>query len=88
MVSGAVGWYNLVDLNGFVRGLHMASERNQVLITEEGYEGKYVALRSMSDRTVVASGDDPETVMREAREQGVTDPVIFFVPSHDIALVY
>lgn len=61
---------------------------NQVLISEEGYEGKYVALRSMSDRTVIASGDDPETVMKEAREQGVDHPVMFFVPSHDITLVY
>jgi len=61
---------------------------DQVLISEEGYEGKYVALRSMSDRTVIASGDDPETVMKEAREQGADDPVVFFVPSHDITLVY
>ncbi len=61
---------------------------DQVLISEEGYEGKYVALRSMSDRTVIASGDDPETVMKEAREHGVDDPVVFFVPSHDITLVY
>ncbi len=66
----------------------MANERNQVLIAEEGYEGKYVALRSISDRTVVASGDDPEAVMQEARERGVAHPVIFFVPSHDITLVY
>jgi hypothetical protein len=64
------------------------SKRHQVLITEEGYEGKYVALRSMSDRTVNASGNDPETVMKDAREQGVDNPVIFFVPSHDITLVY
>jgi len=61
---------------------------DQVLISEEGYEGKYVALRSMSDRTVIASGDDPEAVMKEVREQGADNPVIFFVPSHDITLVY
>ena len=60
----------------------------QVLVSEEGYEGKYVALRSMSDRTVIASGDDPKTVMKEAREQGADNPVVFFVPSHDITLVY
>ena len=59
-----------------------------MLIAEEGYEGKYVALRLISDRTVVASGGNPETVMQEARERGVTNPVIFFVPSHDITLVY
>jgi high-affinity K+ transport system ATPase subunit B len=60
----------------------------QVLITEEGYEGKYVAMRSMSDRTIIASGDNPDAVMSQAHKQGVTDPVIFFVPDHDITLVY
>jgi len=64
------------------------SKSNQILITGKGYEGKYVALRSICNRTVIASGNDPETVMREAREQDVTNPVIFFVPSHDITLVY
>lgn len=63
-------------------------ESNQILVVESGYEGKYVALRSVVDRTVVASGDDPETVMREAHEHGVANPVIFFVPSHDVTLVY
>ncbi len=61
---------------------------NKVLIAEKGYEGKYVALRSMSDRTVIASGDKPEAVMEQAQKQGVADPVIFFVPSHDITQVY
>ncbi|MFH1369849.1 MAG: DUF5678 domain-containing protein [Planctomycetota bacterium] len=64
------------------------SMRKQVLITEEGYEGKYVAMRSMSDRTIIASGDNPDAVMKQANKQGVTDPVIFFVPDHDITLVY
>lgn len=82
------GIISLRILDEFARGLHMMNERNQVLITEEGYEGKYVVLRSISDRTVVASGNDPETVMQEARKQGIANPVIFFVPSHDITLVY
>jgi len=60
----------------------------QVLITEEGYEGKYVAMRSMSDRTIIASGSNPDAVMKQANKKGVTDPVIFFVPNHDITLVY
>jgi high-affinity K+ transport system ATPase subunit B len=61
---------------------------SKVLIAEEGYEGKYVALRSMADRTVIASGDNPQAVMKQAQKQGITDPVIFFVPNHDITLVY
>jgi hypothetical protein len=89
MASIEIQWYNpFKDLDEFARGPHMKSKRNQVLIAEKGYEGKYVALRSVSDRTVVASGNDPETVMQEARKQGMTNPVIFFVPSHDITLVY
>ena len=64
------------------------SAMNHVLITGKSYEGKYVALRSASDRTVIASGDRPEAALRDAQEQGVSNPVIFFVPSHDVALVY
>ena len=64
------------------------SEQEQVLITEEGYEGKYVALRSFLDRVVVASGDNPKIVMEQARQKGCTEPVMFFVPERDISLVY
>lgn len=64
------------------------SEQEQVLITEEGYEGKYVALRSFLDRVVVASGDNPQIVMEQARQKGCTEPVMFFVPERDISLVY
>jgi high-affinity K+ transport system ATPase subunit B len=60
----------------------------QVLITKDGYEGKYVAMRSMSDRTIIASGDNPDAVMNQAHEKGITDPLIFFVPNRDITLVY
>ena len=77
-----MGWYELAQ------GFSMADERKQVLVSEEGHEGKYVALRSVADRTVVASGDDPEAVMQEARARGAAQPVLFFVPSHDITLVY
>lgn len=64
------------------------SEQERVLLTSEGYEGKYVALRSLLDRTVAACGDDPKIVMEQARRKGLTEPVIFFVPEHDISLVY
>ena len=64
------------------------SEQEQVLITKEGYEGKYVALRSLLDRTVVASGDNPKIVMEQARQKGCSEPVIFYVPEHNISLVY
>jgi hypothetical protein len=64
------------------------AEKEQVLITEEGHEGKYVALRSLVDRSVVASGDEPEAVMEQARQKGCREPLIFYVPEHNISLVY
>jgi hypothetical protein len=64
------------------------SKQEQVLITEEGYEGKYVALKSLLDRTVVASGNNPKVVMEQAHKKGCSEPVIFFVPEHNISLVY
>ncbi len=64
------------------------AEQEQVLMSEEGYEGKYVALRSLVDRTVFASGDSPEIVMEQAHRKGCSEPVIFYVPEHSISLVY
>ena len=64
------------------------AKREKVLIVEEGYEGKYVALRSAVDRRVIASGDKPEVVMEKARQAGCSEPVIFYVPEHSISLVY
>jgi hypothetical protein len=60
-------------------------KKDQVLITEEGYEGKYVALRSIVDRTVVASGYNPKVVMKEAHQKGCAEPLIFYVPEHTIS---
>ena len=60
----------------------------QALITEEGYEGKYVALKSFIDRKVVASGDDPRLVMEQAKKAGHENPVIFFISQPDVSQVY
>lgn len=64
------------------------SKQEQFLVTEEGYEGKYVALASFLKRSVVACGDDPKVVAEQAREAGYENPVIFFVPQRDVSLIY
>lgn len=63
-------------------------KKDHVLVTEEGYEGRYVALRSLVDRTIVACGENPKIVMEQARKKGCEDPVMFYVPEHNITLVY
>lgn len=58
------------------------------LVDNEEYQGKYVALRSFSDNTVLSSGDKPEKVMDAARETGAEEPVIIYVPKRDMTYIY
>jgi len=59
-----------------------------VLVADDKYSGKYVALRSFGDNEVIASGDDPADVLAQARAKGVENAVLFFVPKHEMTLVY
>jgi len=59
-----------------------------VLIPDGDYEGQYVALRSFTEREVVASGDDPVEVMQAAKEKGAVSPVIVYAPKDDITCIY
>jgi hypothetical protein len=59
-----------------------------VLVKDEKYEGQYVALKSFSDNTVVASGRTPLSVMKKARAAGVRNPVVILVPHRDVVQIY
>jgi ribosomal protein L14E/L6E/L27E len=64
---------------------------NQVLVCGRKYEGKYVALRSFDDNTVLACGKKPAVVMRKASKDAgsdVADPVLVFVPTAAVNSVY
>ncbi len=58
---------------------------NVLVKNSELYRGKYVATRSFKDRKVVCSSHSAMTVYRKAKEKGVRDPVIVFVPKKDTA---
>ncbi|MBM4025941.1 MAG: hypothetical protein FJ280_11130 [Planctomycetes bacterium] len=58
------------------------------LIVDKQYQGKFVALRSMTDRTVVAWGDNPSEVGNLAVEKGVAEPIVFYVPEDDVPYIY
>ena len=57
------------------------------LSQEKKYEGKYVALKSFVDNTVVACGTKPEKVLKKAMQE-VGEPVIVFVPKHNLGCIY
>lgn len=59
-----------------------------VLVTEKKYNGRYVALQSFNDKTVVASGTDPAKVMAAAIKKGVAAPVIVYIPEENQVFVY
>ena len=58
------------------------------LVSGHQYEGKYVALKSFSDNTVVAYGEAPVDALKEAEKKGITDPVVVFVPQSNMTHVY
>ena len=60
----------------------------QILIKEKKFEGKYVAIRSLSDSTPVADGDSPQDVYDTAVKQGVLAPLLLFVPAHEMVQIY
>jgi hypothetical protein len=63
---------------------------NQYALVNNGdqYSGQYVAVKSFSDRTVVSHGAEPVAVLSEAKEKGVTDPVLIFVPEQNMIHIY
>lgn len=60
----------------------------KVLINSDKYHGQYVAIISIEDATVVGSGDTPEKALREAREKGVQNPYILFIPKKNLVHIY
>ena len=52
------------------------------------YEGKYVALKSFTDNTVLAFGKKPQKVLEAALETGIEEPVIVYIPRRDTNYIY
>lgn len=59
----------------------------QPLVGDSRYEGKYVAFGA-SGKNIIASGKNPGTVIKKARNQGIETPAIVFVPKKGVTCVY
>ena len=66
----------------------MIMQNANVLLTTDAYAGKYVALRSFEDNTVVCCGDDPLHVIDEARKAEFPNAVLIYVPEKDTVGIY
>ncbi|MBE9503685.1 MAG: hypothetical protein IME96_05870 [Proteobacteria bacterium] len=61
---------------------------NILIKDSEKYGGQYVATRSFKDKEVVCSGSDPAKVSNEAKNKGIDEPVVFYVPDKDTVYIY
>lgn len=62
--------------------------RNVLVKNSDKYQGKYVATRSFKDRKAVCSGRNPVKVLSCAKEKGIRDPVVFYVPKKNSVNIY
>jgi hypothetical protein len=59
-----------------------------LLVNTNEYNGRYVALKSFEDHSVVGIGDDPESALKDARAKGVKDPVLVYITATDTSQIY
>jgi hypothetical protein len=62
--------------------------KDHILVKDSKYEGKYVAFQSVDDHTIIADGDEPERVMKEAKEKGAKQPLLMFIPNKDMSFCF
>jgi len=52
----------------------------KLLVSTEGFNGHYVAMKSFDDNTIVGAGDEPEKALKDAESKGCKNPVLLYVP--------
>jgi len=60
----------------------------RILVTTDEFNGRYVAMKSVDDNTIVGVGDDPEKALREAEEGGYKNPILLYIPEKDLVHIY
>lgn len=60
----------------------------KMIVGNKKYLGKYVAMVSFNNKSVVASGTDPSIVRKKADKKGVSAPVVIYVPDKDVYNVF
>jgi len=60
----------------------------KILVTTEEFNGRYVAMKSVDDNTIVGVGDDPEIALRQAEEKGFRNAILLYIPEKDLVHIY
>lgn len=60
----------------------------KILVNTDEFNGRYVAVKSFDDNTIVGVGDNPEIALKEAEAKGFKDTVLVYVPEENIVHIY
>jgi len=60
----------------------------RILVTTDEFNGRYVAVKSFDDNTIVGVGDDPERALKDAERKGFKNSVLLYVPERDVVQIY
>jgi hypothetical protein len=60
----------------------------KILVTTNEYNGRYVAMKSFDDNSIVGVGDDPERALKDAEAKGFKDAVLLYIPEEDVVHIY
>ena len=60
----------------------------KVLVTTNEFNGRYVAMKSFDDNSIVGVGDDPEKALNDAKAKGFKTPVLLYIPEEKVVHIY
>ena len=60
----------------------------KTLIKNNDFNGKYVAMKTFSDHTIIGEGKTPQEAYEKASKKGSKSPVVTFVPIKGMAQIY
>lgn len=61
---------------------------DKMMVNSDKYNGQYVAVKSAQDNTVVSSGTTPEEALNKAKEKGITEPFLLYIPEENLVHIY
>jgi hypothetical protein len=60
----------------------------QRLLQTDRYNGRWAAMKSFEDHTVVGVGVDPDAALQDARAHGQENPVLLSIPEKEVVHIY
>jgi hypothetical protein len=58
------------------------------LLQTDQFNGRYVAMKTSDDHTVISSGETPGETLENARNLGFQNPILVYVPLEESIHIY